>query len=170
MREFGFSLALTAVVACLGGERDAALTVPEEAIYDGKRLSRWLALSKDEDPKLRVKAAEALGKFGPAAVPTLTELLEDDDGWMVLAVARALWKINRGSKAVVPALTKLSKDKDWQVRWNAVTALGDIGAEAKASIPTLTELINDTHVYVRRAAAQSLDKINKEEEYAPPIR
>jgi HEAT repeat protein len=56
---------------------------------------------KDDNERVRSKAAGALGKIGPeakVAVPALTELLADHDDKVRAAAAEALERIKKGKK------------------------------------------------------------------------
>jgi len=68
-----------------------------ELQYEGKTLRDWEAESKSDSPAARRAAALALGNLGPAAIPALTELLQDKDPDVGLAAALALKKI-KGKK------------------------------------------------------------------------
>jgi HEAT repeat protein len=60
-------------------------------------VSQWAALAKDKDPGTRSEAAQALREIGPgakAAVPALTELLNDKD-WLVRKDAAAASGVER---------------------------------------------------------------------------
>jgi hypothetical protein len=76
---------------------DMARLRKPELRYEGRTLSGWVAESRSDSPAARRAAALALGNLGPAAIPTLTELLQDKDPDVGLAAALALKKI-KGEK------------------------------------------------------------------------
>ena len=45
--------------------------------YEGKPLRYWQRQAESEDPAKRQAAAEALGKIGPNALPTLVKMRND---------------------------------------------------------------------------------------------
>jgi HEAT repeat protein len=110
---------------------------------------------------LRAAAAQALGQFGPtakAAVPALVERLEDENAYVRVSAATALWRINRHA-AAVPALIAELKNEDRHVRSRAVGDLGDIADSRNSSvvIPVLiSTLTNDEQANVRQRAAYAL--------------
>ena len=80
MKTFTLLLTFALVGVCLGAEQQPAPKPQDkEPGYQGKTLSRWAALAKDNDARIRQPAIEALGKIGLAAVPVLMQLLKDDD-------------------------------------------------------------------------------------------
>jgi HEAT repeats len=81
----------------------------------------------EADP-LRMHAGEALAKIGPAAVPTLVELLKDPSPFVRRTAARALAGIGRPAQAAVPALNEALQDDDEQTRNLARVALRAIEA------------------------------------------
>jgi HEAT repeat protein len=102
---------------------------------------------QDSDSKVRVAAAEALGKIGPpaaASVPTLIELLDDEDSW--LRAAETLGQIGREARAAVPKLLAklegmqpLSGSHDYLA---VIQALGGIGPEARPAVPAILRASN----------------------------
>src|SRR5262245_64120299 len=105
-------LALLAVTA-------PAIAEEPEPVWEGKKLSEWVAQLKDRDMYERCAATYALRMLGPKA------------------------------KTAVPALIEVLKDKESDVRRDAVLALQHIGPAAKAAIPALTERMKDDNKYVR---------------------
>ncbi len=99
MRAFSLLLSAILVGICLGAEQKPVSTGKEkEPVYQGKTLSEWNALAKDEKQNTRSEAAAALGKFGPAAIAALTELFRDTDAEVRDAAAKALKKIKKDKK------------------------------------------------------------------------
>jgi len=127
-----------------------------------------VAETKDKDDRVRLAAAKALGKIGPAAIPALTELLTDKDEGVRMVAATLMGKIGPDAMKAVPALTQLLKDNNKWVQMNAALALGEIGHEAKTAIPALMELLQEKNETVRQAATWALRKIGPEAKPAVP--
>jgi len=151
----------------------------QEPSYEGKTLSKWIALAKEKSPEQRIAAALALAHLGPPAVPTLAELLKDQDAHVRGAAAKTLgnmFRYNSGTakqigpeaKTALPALTELLKDQHSRVRLAAVDTLGEIGPEAKTAVPALTELLKDTDPVVRKITADRLGWIGPDAQTAVP--
>jgi len=69
---------------------------PRNPDSDAKPLSHWVAMLKASEPRVRSRAASALGRIGPAAKPAVPELmraLEDKDFFVRASAAEALEKI-----------------------------------------------------------------------------
>ena len=110
---------------------------------------------------VRRSTAEALGNFGPAAKPAVSELLKmlnNDDEITRVNAAVALWKIDRHPKAV-PALLELLRQGNSSQAYAAAVALGDMGQEAKTIAPALIEALHSPSADVRRAASRSLGQL-----------
>src|SRR5262245_45068311 len=77
----------------------AAPPIEPEPTYHGKTLKQWIKLSRDDDPKVRLRAVQhlGLGPFDKAAVPTLVKTLRDKDDQVRRGAIRALG--NRGHDA-----------------------------------------------------------------------
>jgi len=85
-----------------------------------------LGVLKDDDWRLRVGAARALGRIGDSrAVEPLLGALKDDDWHVRIAAATALGRIG-DSRAVEPLIGAL-KDPEGHVRQSAAMALGQLG-------------------------------------------
>jgi HEAT repeat protein len=112
---------------------------------------------------VRRSTAEALGSFGPAAKPAVSDLvkmLDNDDDITRVNAAVALWKIDRHPKAV-PALLAMLRQGDPSQTFAAADALGQMETEAAAVAPALIEALHAPVGDVRRAAARSLGQLGK---------
>jgi HEAT repeat protein len=123
---------------------------------------------KDENDNVRKYAAEALGKIGPAAVPALVEALKDQDKYVRKYAAYALRRIDSVAKTAVPVLIQALSDSDAEVRQQATWALGTFGSEAKAAVPALIEALKDEKGIVRDYAAWALGMIGPEAKSVVP--
>jgi HEAT repeat protein len=128
-------------------------------------------------PRLRCRAAVALGLIGAAAepsVPALVRILDDtdsdkraealDDPDTRRNAMDALGCIGRRADLAVPALTKALTDPDRGMQWIAVVSLGDFGERATNAIPGLVAvfLFPPDDYTVKEEAALALSKISPE--------
>jgi len=116
----------------------------------GKRLARAVAQASfvqpvDEAPPVKAfeqwtdqeAAADALGRIGPAAVPSLVEALHSPDALVRLKAIEVLGRMGSDAHDAVPELIKLLDDSDSSVRKAAARTLGLIGPAANAAVPAL---------------------------------
>jgi HEAT repeat protein len=82
-------------------------------------------------------AADALGRIGPAAVPSLTQALQNPDPEVRLKAVEVLGRMGVDAKDAVPHLVRLLDDPDDQVRKAATRTLGRIGPPAQEAVPAL---------------------------------
>lgn len=121
----------------------------------GRAVLALIEAVSDENPSVRLSAAETLGKLmDPRAVQALIEALRQDPEPRVRAMAAwALGEIE--DPAAVSALTAaLREDDDQGVRVQAAEALGNI--EDVSAIGALGDAVRDPSVEVRRAAVDAL--------------
>jgi HEAT repeat protein len=93
-------------------------------------------------------AADALAQFGPEAVlPTLKELLDDEDAQARRGAAKGLGLLRAEAKTAIPELIAALQDESWDVRLSVTEALGAIGPEAAVAVPDLIRLLvaEDSH-------------------------
>ena len=147
-----------AAVAIAAIGPDAAAAVPA--------LQRLVA-DKKAAPGLRYSAAYALGRIGPAAKETVTDLrglTETEDELMATVAVWAALKVAPEETSLfekaIPLLRRALRAERHAVRLEAAVALGDIGPAAGSAIPLL-ELVaeDDPAKDVRRAAAEATKKI-----------
>jgi len=145
--------------------KDLAVEVLGECRQPGAVPALVRAL-ENQNPKVRERAAEALGKLkgGAApAVPALIRALGDEQQSVQMRSALALGAIGPDAGAAVPRLIGLLKEGDPVVNWAAATALGGLGPAAKEAAPALTELLSDSAPYVRLSAAKALTQVGEKE-------
>ena len=138
-------------------------------------------LLNDNDPDVRVKAANNLAYLGPLAKSesvTLQLMLKDEDFLVRLSAACSLAKIGSFNQDALPVLIEGLKTKktdyenrilpniDWiypsDIRVTSAIALGLVGPNAKSSLPELYSLLNDTDEKVRTKAAEAIAAIEQE--------
>ena len=124
-------------------------------LVETMRSTKLLAMSRS--------TAEALGNFGPAAKPAVTELLkmlDKDDEITRVNAAVALWKIEGHPKAL-PALLEMLRHGNAFQAYRAAVALGQMEKESDVVAPALIEALHAPDADVRRAAARSLGQLGK---------
>ena len=141
-------------------------TKKEEVTYQGKPLSEWMKMLKDENLIKKYAAIKAIGELGPEAkeaIPVLIETIRETkhrDKRILFACNQALLGMG---KEIVPHMIALLKDDTWEMRRGSAWVLGKLGPDAKDAVPALTEALNDPNDAVRRRAAEALKKIKGEE-------
>jgi len=122
----------------------------------------------DEDPVVRVTAADALGDAGAeaaAAVPSLLPAIEDEEPYVRSAAAEALGRIG---SAAVPKMVEALEGGHRSLRVRACVALGGFGPQAEDAVPALTKAIEDPDATIRRVAIRSLGQIGPAAKSAVP--
>jgi hypothetical protein len=84
-------------------------------------------------------AADALGRIGAAAVPSLVEALANPDPATRQKAVAVLGRMGPEAAAAVPDLIKLLSDPDPEVRKVTARTLGQIGPAAKDAVPSLMQ-------------------------------
>ena len=92
-------------------------------------------------------------------VPTLIEGLSDKDANVRLVAAYALAKVGPAAASAVTPLAKRLSDPDKQVRLAAAYALPALGDAAQSSLPQLEQRARDPDPEVRTQAARSAKSI-----------
>jgi RNA polymerase sigma factor (sigma-70 family) len=133
-----------------------------------KPLEEWIEALKSPDKEVRLRAAEAIGRFGPAgkaAVPALKNTLADRETEVQQAVAVALWKVDRSAFAGV---FKDKKDPT-KGRWAATLALLRLGADAKDLAPLVLQMAADAQDDDRAHALWALPALEVDVGEAVPV-
>jgi HEAT repeat protein len=108
---------------------------------------------------VRLQAAEALGRLGPAGFPACSQIvarLRDEDETVRCAAAIALGGL-KCPEAVEP-LTMLLQDASPEVKAAAAKGLSALNAIAAPAVPDLVPLLQDQDQAVRDAAAEAIGK------------
>ena len=113
---------------------------------------------EDQDADLRISAAAALARTGPAdeALPQLIAALADHHAEVRGSAAEALGMMGPAAAEAVPQLTRGLKDPDSDVRKSAAEALGKIGPSSPDAVQQLLEAFEDADYFVRASAAKAL--------------
>jgi len=183
-------LTVVTVVAMVGLATWKILS-PKEPVFQGKRLSIWLAgykISKYpvSSPQQK-KADEAMRHVGTNAIPTLFRILQAHDSPITLklisvAQRQRLMKVDytppsarkysagvafrmlgpSASNAVPELIRIYQKDSALETRNAIIIALGHIGPPAKDAAPLLLEATTSINFPVRANAANTLKAIDRE--------
>jgi len=113
----------------------------------------------DVDIEVRWRAAVALEKTGPAAVPSLIGALTSENVYVRQGAARVLGELGRRTDEVTAGLIKALSDPDAKVREHAAEALGKLEARGGAAIKALVAALADADPFVVGKAAGALGKI-----------
>ena len=156
-----FTLAGWLVLALLLIETPAAAS---EALYDGQTVSHWQAALKNPDPKVRRRAAYALGTIGPAAAPAVSALndaLADRQLEVAWYASDALGRIGPAAAPAVEGLVKVIEESpgDTVLRRHAVIGLGRTGTGAKGALPGMEKTLKSEDAETRVATAVALGRI-----------
>lgn len=121
----------------------------------------------EQDPAVRIKAAEILAKMGPDArntVPALLDAARRADLTTRVALAGHLVKLDPVNDAVIPILIDAFKTSDAGVRKAAAVALGEMGKFAfkAAEVPLYEVATKDKDEQVRDAATDALARVRGE--------
>lgn len=140
----------------------------EDAAYVVPALAEAL---RDSSEDVRLRAAEALGKFGSAGVPAQAALVAALDGPDMVATeaAKSLGKLGPGARDAPLALGRVLQRSDVYLRREAAKALIRFGPGASTALRALTEaLTGDKDKIVRLSAAQALGAIGSAAQEAVP--
>lgn len=132
-------------------------------------LSR--ALREESSPKVRIAAAEALGKLGystPIVVKALIQGLADKYDRVRAESAVSLGKLGSSAAEAIPLLKEKSKTDDDYVRMNSVFALGRIAEDPSLVLDTLTEALKDSNHQCRYSALMALERYGPKASAAIP--
>jgi HEAT repeat protein len=110
---------------------------------------------RNDSPKTRREAADALGEAGNAAAsPYIVPLLKDKDDYVRQAAARAMGEL-KANEAVTPLIEAL-KDPDSYVRSYAIWALGEINDPR--GVEPLLPFIYDKDEKIRQRGSEAVMK------------
>src|SRR5262245_61292691 len=101
-----------------------------------------------------------IGAKARPAVQPLRSALHDDDPVVRLEAAEALGFIGHDGDGVVAALEAVLGDTDSRVRFQSVRALGKLGPRAQAALPAVRRLLTDEDAKVREAAKQAVGRLS----------
>lgn len=150
----------------LGDEVEQAL---KNLVANNDAVRAWLAADLTEglrsnDRGRRWGAAMFVyrcGLGGELKTALLVEFLKDDEMWVRLMAADALWDRQR-HEAAIPTLAALLQETGEfgpRIAWQSARVLGEIGPEAQAAAPALREALECEDEMLRKTAAEALQKV-----------
>ncbi len=129
----------------------------DEKIIDSLAEKSW---------RVRMYCTKILGEIGdPAAIETVFELIQDENGSVRKAAIDAL--INFKSDKVIEMAKSSLKNTNWKIRRAGVKLLIRVGS--KESINSLISCLDDNDVYIKSWAAMALGKIKDVDSIEPFI-
>lgn len=128
-------------------------------------MSALIIALDDQDESVRLNAIIALGRIGPAAlpsIPTLRELLKNPKPEVRLNAATTLTRLDIAeAKFSVPVLAALLKHEDQSMIEVALRQLSDLGVHAAAAVPQVEALLDHPDATLRRLAEEALSRMDK---------
>jgi HEAT repeat protein len=167
---------LISVVALLAA---APLPAADEPSFNGRSLSEWLAILKD-DPLVRKRKAAlvALGQMisgseesQKKAIPGIAKAMKVDGTAGVRAQAATLLgqqPLEAAPLVLGDLAEALRSEKDSEVRKELAIGVGKFGRLSGSAVLPLVEVLKDPAAPTRAAAADALGKIGKEARKAAP--
>ena len=133
-----------------------------QAGWDRDLVRGQLSRLYDRDAMVRVAAAEALGRMGPAAaahggLQALLSCLTDGDDRVRCAVVESL-AFMESPRVAIALRDLLRREESVAVRLSTILALGQIAEES--TIPALITCLEDDSAGIRLAAADALGAMN----------
>ncbi len=119
----------------------------------------------DQEPRVRVAAAMAIAKVGPAAKSSITPLvnnLGDANDEVRESAAIALARIAPGNDTAIPAIVKALREGDARTKAGASLAIARLGPLAPAAVDPLINALKDADQSVVTTARLALVKLGYE--------
>ena len=101
-------------------------------------------------------ADDDFGKPADPLIPSLVDLLENEETEIVLLAIDSLTTFERNAEAACEPLVRLASSESAIVREEAARAIGVVGGSADVAVPALLQLLDDSSFTVRRNAVRSL--------------
>src|SRR5262249_12708375 len=127
---------------------------------EDSQASQLIEQLKHPNPSVREKAADGLGKLGPAARRATEALVQvarqDQEDDVRCASVQALAKIRPEADLVIPLFEAALRDEGFGVRISAVEALADLSPKVPAATKCLEMALTGSWKDVREKAASVL--------------
>ncbi len=179
-------LAMSVAALSIGWHGTCALAEPGQAVesleIQGKTLGYWVAQAtaddgpedlektvaaltsavQDDNPSVKVAAADALAVLGPkakAALPALLAQFGHEFPWVRVSCQAAVGSMG---KEAVPALVETLENNTGGPRVRAAFVLGGIGPDAKPAVPVILRIMKDESPVIQERFAGVLRQIDPE--------
>ena len=114
-------------------------------------------------------AALAAGDYGEAVVPSVIDLLQQDDRQRRTGASLVIMVLGPAAKDVLPALIEALQTADLETRRPALmSALLSLGVEAKPAMPLMLEFLDDEDFHTQYWACRVFGAIGPEAQVAVP--
>lgn len=114
-------------------------------------------------------AALAAGDYGQAVVPSVIDLLQQDDRQRRTGASLVIMVLGPAAKDALPALTEALQTADLETRRPALmSALLSLGVEAKPAMPLMLEFLDDEDFHTQYWACRVFGAIGPEAQVAVP--
>ncbi len=120
-------------------------------------------LLTDEDPRVRLLSAAALGRVlrkSEPSVAALTAALQDADATVRIAAAESLWKQTRAADPLLVTILDVLTSENRQLRIRAYRLLIALGPAARPALSDLRRLTHDDRPHVRQVATKALRELS----------
>lgn len=141
------------IALTLRSEDSGGGTPKEDGAASSLAIAKLLATIDDEDVdgRLRMQAAQSLGKIRAGGIEALASLLKRDNPATRMYALVGIGDAGPDAKQAVPALVAALRDKHKEIRALAIGALGQIGPAAREAIPALQALATQGSENAKRA-------------------
>ena len=156
-RAVALTLALV-VVACRRDEPRAGGRPLSHWREEATQVSLFSFWNSTKDERRR-EAFRRLIEIGEPAVPTLVELLRQNQAPVSGDAFNALAQLGPRAAGAAPEMLNMLNGEDAALRRRAAWILGTIGPAAGAAVPSLTSLLRHPDPRLRQVAAQALGQI-----------
>jgi HEAT repeat protein len=163
----------------LAGLAAAAPARAQEPTFNGRKLSEWMTILKEDDtPRKRRAAVVALGQIGAgsrdhlgAVIAAVGKALRTDASPAVreqAAVVLGQMKPEEAAAALTDLTEAMRVEKESAVKREVATTLARLGKAAKPAVQPLTAALKDAGPAVRAAAADALGRVGPDAQPAAP--
>ncbi len=130
-----------------------------------KEPHHLIAMLEDQDPVVRERAADALGRVSSKTKDVflaLGEALFDPDDEVCITAGVSLFACGPRSGPAIPDLIRAVQHRNLYVRRLAIATLSLIGPDAREALPAITEQLENPDPYIRMWSATALKDIGNE--------
>lgn len=128
--------------------------------YGDRLISELIEALADDDAEVRLLATELLDEANAEraapAIPSLVEMLSDDDLNVVVTAVLALKRLSHFARSALPALKLLMRDKDEYLQIVAAATIGKISPEDPSTIPILVAGLDSSNPVHRASSCEFL--------------